>query len=108
MTAEAEILFEKRGQIGLVTLNRPKALNALTLEMIREFQPVLEAWATDDAVRAVVVQGSGEKAFCAGGDVLAVYRAGLPCRKPPSGFSLTWGGPTSCRACPARLGFIWP
>ncbi|MGO1117211.1 enoyl-CoA hydratase/isomerase family protein [Rhodovibrionaceae bacterium A322] len=76
MTAEPEILFEKKGQIGLVTLNRPKALNALTLNMIREFQPVLDAWAEDDSVRAVVVRGAGEKAFCAGGDVRAVYDAG--------------------------------
>src|SRR5690606_35771695 len=72
----AEILFERHGAIGLVTLNRPKALNALTLEMIRAFQPTLDAWAADPGVGAVVVRGGGEKAFCAGGDVRAVWQAG--------------------------------
>ncbi|SMF44211.1 3-hydroxyisobutyryl-CoA hydrolase [Tistlia consotensis] len=76
MDETAEILFERRGAIGLVTLSRPKALNALTLGMIRAFQPVLDAWAEDPGVGAVVVRGAGEKAFCAGGDVRAVWQAG--------------------------------
>ncbi|OAB57785.1 enoyl-CoA hydratase [Leptolyngbya valderiana BDU 20041] len=76
MSEEPEILFERKGPLALVTLNRPKALNALTLGMIREMQPQIEAWATDDAVKAVVVRGAGEKAFCAGGDVRAVWQAG--------------------------------
>jgi enoyl-CoA hydratase len=57
-------------------INRPKALNALTLDNYRRFAPALRAWAADPSVRAVVVRGAGERAFCAGGDVRAVYEAG--------------------------------
>lgn len=76
MTSEPEVLFEEKGNIGLITLNRPKALNALTLGMIRKMDPKMREWATNDAIKAVVVRGSGEKAFCAGGDVRAVWTAG--------------------------------
>ncbi|BAI72044.1 3-hydroxyisobutyryl-CoA hydrolase [Azospirillum sp. B510] len=76
MSDDAEILFERRGAIGLVTLNRPKALNALTLGMIRLFDPQLRAWDADPEVKAVVIRGAGEKAFCAGGDVVSLYEAG--------------------------------
>ncbi len=73
---DSEILFDRKGSLGLVTLNRPKALNALTLDMIRQFDPQLRRWASDDGVKAIVVQGVGDKAFCAGGDVLKLYLAG--------------------------------
>ncbi len=76
MSEEPEILFERKGPLALVTLNRPKALNALTLGMIRAMQPQMAAWASDETVKAVVVRGAGEKAFCAGGDVRAVWQAG--------------------------------
>lgn len=76
MTIEPEVLFEVKGNIGLITLNRPKALNALTLGMIRAMDPKMREWASDDAIKAVVVRGAGEKAFCAGGDVRAVWTAG--------------------------------
>ncbi|MBL8702518.1 MAG: enoyl-CoA hydratase/isomerase family protein [Alphaproteobacteria bacterium] len=74
--AAPEIVFERRGRLGVVTLDRPKALNALTLGMIRELDPMLRQWAHDHGVQAVVIRGAGEKAFCAGGDVRAVYEAG--------------------------------
>ncbi|WP_207478970.1 enoyl-CoA hydratase/isomerase family protein [Arenibaculum pallidiluteum] len=80
-----EILFERRGALGLVTLNRPKALNALNLAMIRAFSPRLRAWAEDPAVRAVVVRGAGDRAFCAGGDVLAVWEDGMAARRGGDG-----------------------
>ncbi|MBP2298538.1 enoyl-CoA hydratase/isomerase family protein [Azospirillum picis] len=76
MSDVAEILFERRGAIGLVTLNRPKALNSLTLGMIRLFDPQLRAWDADAEVKAVVIRGAGEKSFCAGGDVVGLYEAG--------------------------------
>jgi enoyl-CoA hydratase len=69
MTDEPEILFEKRGHAGLITLNRPKALNALTLAMVREMHPQLAEWARDPQIAHVVVRAAGEKAFCAGGDI---------------------------------------
>jgi enoyl-CoA hydratase len=76
-TAAAEdILFGREGAVATVTLNRPRALNAFTLGMYRRFDPMLRVWADDPGVRAVLVRGAGERAFCAGGDVRAVYEAG--------------------------------
>jgi enoyl-CoA hydratase len=68
-----DILFERRGALALITLNRPKALNALTLEMMRRLDPMLDAWEADPAVQAVVIRGKGDRAFCAGGDIRALY-----------------------------------
>ena len=76
MNSDAEILFDVRDGIAEVTLNRPHALNALTLDMVRVFDPQLKAWETDDSVRAVVVRGAGDKAFCAGGDIQKLYDGG--------------------------------
>jgi enoyl-CoA hydratase len=73
---DPEILFERRGAAGLVTLNRPKALNAVTLGMVRALTGQLEQWATDPAVTRVVVTAAGERAFCAGGDIRALYDLG--------------------------------
>ncbi len=73
MAEDAEVLFEVRGRAGIVTLNRPKALNALTLAMVRELHPKLAAWATDEAIDRVVVRAAGEKAFCAGGDIRQLH-----------------------------------
>ncbi len=71
-----EVLFEKRGRAGLITLNRPKALNALTLAMVDAMQAQLAAWRGDEAVEIVLVRGAGERAFCAGGDIRALYDSG--------------------------------
>lgn len=76
MSGENEVLFERRGAIGLITLNRPKALNALTHEMCLDMKAQLDAWAGDTDVNAVVVRGAGERAFCAGGDIRALYESG--------------------------------
>ncbi len=70
-----EIRFIVEGGLATVELTRPKALNALTLGMIRELHPRLDAWEDDESVKAVLIKGEGEKAFCAGGDVRAVYRS---------------------------------
>jgi enoyl-CoA hydratase len=75
VTETSDIRFAVEGGIALATLARPKALNALTLEMIRALYPRLRAWAADPAVRAVVIEGEGDRAFCAGGDVRAVYES---------------------------------
>lgn len=72
-----DILFERRGRLGLVTLNRPKALNALTHPMALALEAQLLAWRADPAVGWVAIVGAGERAFCAGGDIRALYEAGL-------------------------------
>ena len=74
--SEKEVEFEVQGPVGVITMTRPKALNALTLDMIREIAPKLKEWESDPAIRAVAIRGEGEKAFCAGGDVRAVWQAG--------------------------------
>lgn len=72
-----DILFERRGAAGLITLNRPKVLNALNSKMILALRRVLDAWAVDDSVGVVVVRGEGERAFCAGGDIRAFYESAV-------------------------------
>ncbi len=71
-----DILFERRGAAGLVTLNRPHALNAVTLDMARVFHAQLEAWAEDAAITRVVVTAAGGRAFSAGGDIRHLYDLG--------------------------------
>jgi enoyl-CoA hydratase len=76
MVGEPDILFERHGPLAVVILNRPKSLNSLTLEMIRDLMPILEAWEADESVEVVAIRGAGERSFCAGGDVRAVWQAG--------------------------------
>lgn len=76
-----DIQFEVKGGVGHILLNRPKALNALTLVMCQHLLPKLQEWAEDEKIKAVLVRGAGEKAFCAGGDIVRLYedgRAGKP------------------------------
>jgi enoyl-CoA hydratase len=70
----AEVLFERRGHLGIITLNRPKAVNALTAGMVAAMLEQLTAWADDDGVATVLVHGAGERGLCAGGDIVAIYR----------------------------------
>ena len=72
----SDILFERRGVAGIVTLNRPKALNAVTHEMVRALARQLGVWADDPAVTRVVITAAGERAFSAGGDIRALYELG--------------------------------
>ena len=71
-----EILFDRRGTAGLVTLNRPDALNAVTHAMVRALRAQLEEWRDDPAVTRVVVTAAGERAFSAGGDLRDIYALG--------------------------------
>lgn len=70
-----EVLTRVDGGVGLVTLNRPKAINSLNQTMVDLLSTVLIRWERDDEVRAVVVSGAGERGLCAGGDVVAVYHS---------------------------------
>jgi enoyl-CoA hydratase/carnithine racemase len=70
-----DILWEIRNRIAFITLNRPAALNALSLRMIVELREALDRFAADSNVRAVFIKGAGEKAFCAGGDIRALYES---------------------------------
>src|SRR5829696_5877595 len=75
-TTEPEILFARKGAAGLVTLNRPQALNAVTLGMVRALTAQLQDWRDDPSVTRVVLTAAGGRAFSAGGDIRALYDAG--------------------------------
>jgi len=81
-----EILFERRGRAGVVTLNRPSALNALNHRMIMALSRALTAWEADESVRLVVIRGEG-RAFSAGGDIVDVYKAGRAGKASPAFFA---------------------
>jgi enoyl-CoA hydratase len=74
--SEPEVLVEKRGCGGFLVLNRPKALNALNLNMVRLISEALDEWERDEAVTRVVITGAGGRAFCAGGDIRLLYEQG--------------------------------
>ena len=70
--AEETVLLHRDGHVGRIVLNRPRALNALDLGMVRGIDRALDAWEHDPALRAVVISGAGERGLCAGGDVRAI------------------------------------
>src|SRR5712691_11846851 len=76
MTSEPDILFERRGAAGIVVLNRPQALNAVSLAMVRALARQLDEWETDPVVTRVIVTANGGRAFSAGGDLRALYDLG--------------------------------
>jgi len=78
LAVEDEVLLEVKNHAGVITLNRPKALNSLNLNMIQIMHPVLKAWEADNNIKVIMIKGAGEKAFCAGGDVIAVTKDGPP------------------------------
>ncbi|MGM7678594.1 enoyl-CoA hydratase/isomerase family protein [Microbacterium sp. A94] len=71
---EAEVLLEQRGRLGLITLNRPRAINALNHDMVRAMRDALTQWADDDTVETVAITGAGERGLCAGGDIVSLYQ----------------------------------
>ncbi len=86
MNVEAEVLVEEFDGIGLITLNRPKAINALTLGMVRVIAAALNGWSASDGVRLVLIRGAGERGLCAGGDIRAIYEDMLSGDPRPVGF----------------------
>lgn len=81
MPSTSETLIDRTGALGRIRLNRPKALNSLTLAMVRDIEAALDAFEADPAVAAVLLAGEGERGLCAGGDIRMIYdggRAGSP------------------------------
>ena len=68
---DPHISAEKRGVLGLLTLRRPAALNALNTGMVTALADAIDAWLADDAVKVIAIRGEGARAFCAGGDIRA-------------------------------------
>ncbi|MFJ6934705.1 enoyl-CoA hydratase/isomerase family protein [Streptomyces sp. NPDC101132] len=73
-TAEDHVLLRTEGHAAYITLNRPKALNALSHPMVQHIEEALSAWADDPSVELVVIEGAGERGLCAGGDIRAIYQ----------------------------------
>ncbi|MCK2239883.1 MULTISPECIES: enoyl-CoA hydratase/isomerase family protein [unclassified Crossiella] len=71
----SDILIRVSGGVGRITLNRPRAINALSDDMLREMGAALTAWAQDPTVHAVLLDGAGERGLCAGGDIRSIYQA---------------------------------
>lgn len=95
---EPVLLVETQGRVGLLTLNRPGALNALNLGILEGLKAALLAWRDDPAVACVVITGAGERGFCAGGDLKhfhaigqAYKRGEVPLLEPVSFFALEYG-----------------
>jgi len=70
-----DVLVNERHGVGLITLNRPKAINSLTHPMVNAISPALTDWADNDSVHTVVIDGAGERGLCAGGDIVALYHS---------------------------------
>ena len=77
----ADVICEKQGHAGLIHLNRPKALNALTHDMVNLIAPALDAWEHDEEITRIIIDAEGEKAFCAGGDIRKITDQGKAGKK---------------------------
>ncbi|KAI5733267.1 hypothetical protein M8J76_009835 [Diaphorina citri] len=71
-----DVLFEEKNNVGIITLNRPKALNALNLSMAKKLYTKLIQWQNVERKDLVIIQGAGGKSFCAGGDVVTITKQG--------------------------------
>lgn len=71
-----DLLAREKGYVGWITLNRPKALNALTHEMCIKIENYLDQWKVDKNIRVIIFDAVGQKAFCAGGDITEMYKRG--------------------------------
>ena len=74
-SSPSDVVVRREGRAGRITLNRPKALNALAYPMVAPIYQALRAWADDPAVALVILDGAGERALCAGGDVVSLYQS---------------------------------
>jgi enoyl-CoA hydratase len=72
---EPDLIARREGHAGIIRLNRPKALNAITLEMFRDIDKALDAFEADPEVSVIVLEGAGERGLCAGGDIRALYES---------------------------------
>ena len=92
--SEAPLLFQElpagKHKVACVTLNVAATLNSLTLEMVDLLQTQLDIWRDDDSIAAIFIEGSGEKAFCAGGDVQALHQSAVATPGGPCDYAETF------------------
>jgi enoyl-CoA hydratase len=72
---EPDLIARREGAVGVIRLNRPKAINAVTLEMFRDIDRALDAFEADPAVGLILLEGAGDRGLCAGGDIRALYES---------------------------------
>ena len=72
-----DLIVKQQGTAGRATLNRPKALNAITHQMLLDLETAMDDWATDDNVKLALIDAVGDRAFCAGGDIVDLYAEGV-------------------------------
>ena len=73
--SEPDLIARREGAVGVIRLNRPKAINAVTLEMFRDIDRALDEFEADPAVGVILLEGAGERGLCAGGDIRALYES---------------------------------
>src|SRR6202045_1735621 len=73
--SEPDLIARREGAVGVIRLNRPKAINAVTLRMFRDIDKALDAFEADPAVSVILLEGAGERGLCAGGDIRALYES---------------------------------
>lgn len=83
---DAPVIFEINNHVGIIRLNSPKSLNCLKLEMIKSMSDTLKTWKNNDDVRAIILESTGDRAFCAGGDVVSIYKGMISGKKDVSDF----------------------
>lgn len=104
-TFTGDVAFEVRGHLGIITLNRPKALNSLTALMCESIRVQLEDWSDDSSVAQVLIRGAGDRGLCAGGDVASVYREMVELQDTDGGMLLPEGRPEYRANFPAEAFF---
>src|SRR6266571_852335 len=72
---EPDLIARREGAVGVIRLNRPRAINAVTLEMSRDIDKALDEFESDPAVGLILLEGAGERGLCAGGDIRALYES---------------------------------
>ena len=82
-----EIILKSEDGVGIITLNRPERLNALTYNIVKKMNNFLDKCESDDDIKCVIIEGAGEKAFCAGGDVVSLRKQVLDEGGPPTELS---------------------
>src|SRR3954465_13282143 len=73
--SDADLIVRCEGAAGIIRLNRPKAINAVTLEMFRDIDKALDQFEADQAVAVILLEGAGERGLCAGGHIRALYES---------------------------------
>jgi enoyl-CoA hydratase len=75
VVAEGDLIARKEGSAGIIRLNRPKAINAVTLEMFHDIDKALDTFEVDPEIAVILLEGAGERGLCAGGDIRALWES---------------------------------